>query len=72
MGCHNSMVIAMLPRPQIGAKRTRAKQKRRAARVSGIQTKRSGRKKKADRFTTNLIVVLFVIALIMYFFFFLS
>ncbi len=72
MGCHNSLVIAVLPRLQIGAKRTRAKQKRRAARVTGIQIKRSGRKKKADQFTTNLIVVLFVIALIMYFFFFLS
>ncbi len=72
MGCHNSLVIVVLPRPQIGAKRTRAKQKRRAARVTGIQTKRSGRKKKDDRFTTNLIVVLFVIALIMYFYFFFS
>ena len=72
MGCHNSLVIAVLPRPQIGTKRTRTKLKRRAARVTGIQTKRSRRKKKDDRFTTNLIVVLFVIALITYFYFFLS
>ena len=69
MGWHNSMVIALHPRPQIGAKRTRAKLKRRTARVTGIPTTRSGSKKKDDRFTTNLIVVLFVIALVMYFYF---
>ena len=69
MRCHNSLVIAVLPGPQIAAKQTKTKQKRRVAHVADVQTTRSGRKQKANRFTSNLIVVLIVIAIIMYFYF---
>ena len=69
---YNSLVISALPGPQIAAKRTRTKLKSKVARVTGVPTRRSGRKKKADRFSSNMVVVLFVIALIMYFYFFLS
>ena len=66
MGCHKSLVIAVFG-PQIAVKRTKARLKRRVARET--PTTRSGRKKKADRFTSNLIVLLLVIAIFMYFYF---
>ena len=69
---YNSLVISALPGPQFVAKRTRTKLKRKVARVTRVPTSRSGRKKKADRFSSNMVVVLFVIALISYFYFFLS
>ena len=63
---HNSLVIAV-PLDLKFVKRTKAKLKRRVARATG--TTRTGKKKKADRFTSNLVVLLFAIAMIMYFYF---
>jgi len=68
---YNSLVISALPGPQFVAKRARTKLKRKVARVTRVSTSRSGRKKKADRFSSNMVVVLFIIALISYFYFFL-
>ena len=54
MGWHNSMVIALHPRPQIGAKRTRAKLKRRTASCDRYSIPRAPEARKPDdRFTTN-------------------